>query len=600
MTFASPRLRALALHAAILGLFLAAAMAMTWPLALHLDRAVSDPGDPFFTTFTIAWDWHALTHGLRLFDAPLFYPDRHALAFSEHMVGLMLVLAPLFAIGVAPLTIHNVGVLLAFVANAWCMFLLARYATRSTLAAIVAGLAFAFIGFRFQHLPHLHFLWSGWLPLALLFLLKFIAAPTRRNALGFGAALVLNGLSSLHWLVFGAIAIGVTLLFVIATDAEARRPEFLRRLVFAGIGAALLLLPFTIPYFQVTREYGMQRLYEETIENSAEWSDWLVPIPQSRAYGASASITEQECALFPGFAIATLAAIGIAFAVRRRSPAPPNTRPPAFLAIAGIALFLLGAFFAPDWRAIGACIAAFGFGLLVWKHIENRAVASALLWLILGALGARGVRGFLGLALFEHVSAFRGIRVPARWVMIADVGLCLLAAYGAAALLAHLRGRAPRALATALLGAAMLVELRVAPIRWYLVPLDERPVYVWMAKQPIAGGVLELPMTQNAAYEYLWRATAHHRPLLNGVSSYTPPNYARLEAMIAEPELPPALVPALIARRCSLIVVHEGALRERGPAVRAWLRRELDTGNLTFLGRFDAGTRPDWLFAVNA
>jgi hypothetical protein len=131
--------RAPAPDAAVLGLFIAAPVAMTWPLALHLDRAISDPGDPFFTTFTIAWDWHALTHGLRLFDAPLFYPDRHALAFSEHMTGVMLVLSPLFALGLAPLTIHNAGVLLAFVANAWCMFLLARWTTRSTLAALVGG-----------------------------------------------------------------------------------------------------------------------------------------------------------------------------------------------------------------------------------------------------------------------------------------------------------------------------------------------------------------------------------------------------------------------------------------------------------------------------
>src|SRR4029077_13302692 len=88
-----------------------------------------------------------------------------------------------------------------------------------------------------------------------------------------------------------------------------------------------------------------------------------------------------------------------------------------------------------------------------------------------------------------------------------------------------------RAAIVAAIAAVMLLELRVAPLRWYLVPLERRPLYAWIAALPLRGAVLELPMTRASAYDDLWRATVHHKPLVNGVSGYAPPAYEHLSAL---------------------------------------------------------------------
>ena len=59
---------------------------LTLPLALNLKRALpSDHSDTLLTTWIIGWDADRLRHGLRgLWDAPIFFPYRGTLAFSEN------------------------------------------------------------------------------------------------------------------------------------------------------------------------------------------------------------------------------------------------------------------------------------------------------------------------------------------------------------------------------------------------------------------------------------------------------------------------------------------------------------------------------------
>src|SRR4051812_6725796 len=79
-------------------LFVALSVLMTWPLATQLDSAIREPGDPFFTTWAMDWDFYATFHrGVKLFDANIFFPTRNALALSEHMYGLAVLFFPLFA-----------------------------------------------------------------------------------------------------------------------------------------------------------------------------------------------------------------------------------------------------------------------------------------------------------------------------------------------------------------------------------------------------------------------------------------------------------------------------------------------------------------------
>ena len=67
------------------------AIVLMWPASGgRLGSAVVNLGDPLLTTWILAWDVHALrTAPLRFFDANMFHPHRWALAYTEHLLGLV-------------------------------------------------------------------------------------------------------------------------------------------------------------------------------------------------------------------------------------------------------------------------------------------------------------------------------------------------------------------------------------------------------------------------------------------------------------------------------------------------------------------------------
>jgi hypothetical protein len=619
---------------AVVLLFLLLTVVMTWPLVLHLDRAISDPGDPFLVSWILDWGYHATTHGLPLFHGNILHPARYSLAFSEHMYGLTLLLSPLFAAGVAPLTIHNIALLLGFALSGYAAFLLARHVTGSTAAALVGGIAFAFIGFRFHHLPHLPYIWTVWLPLLLLAVLLYIERPCWRNALLFGGALLMNGLTTLHYFVFGAPAAFASLLFLAAYRRQWTLRFWLRIAAVTGV-VLLALAPFLIPYSIVSETYGMQRTYQEVLAGSGQYGDWLLPNLQNRNYGhlSPHAAYSHERTLFPGFLIIGLAFAGL-FLTRRGdfSPgagdlaeeAPHKPRIVLRLLEATIALGLIAAWFgmlagtvnlgplsytgASAPLVISALLLIIRFWMLRDLDALKKAfsvrryppgLGASLVWLVIGAVGATGLHGFLYAFLFDRFAVLRGIRMPVRWVILAYVALAVLAAVGMLPLLRN-RGQFARAAVTAVVATLLLLELRAAPIRWYLVPLDQRAVYEWIRDTPIRGAVVELPVADFAAYEYVWRATVHHKPLANGVSGFMPPHYGRLVDLFERDPIPMELFDHLEEIKCSILVVHAGWLRERDEAIRDWLQRGLADGRIAFIRRFNAGPRSDWVFALTS
>ena len=134
----------------VAGAFIVAAIALTLPLALNLKRALpSDHGDTLLITWIIGWDADRLRHGLRgLWDAPIFFPYRGTLAFSETMLGVAVFAAPVYWITADPVLTYNVAFLIAFAIAGAGMYLLARELTGSRAAAVAAGMYYAFGPFR--------------------------------------------------------------------------------------------------------------------------------------------------------------------------------------------------------------------------------------------------------------------------------------------------------------------------------------------------------------------------------------------------------------------------------------------------------------------
>src|SRR5437868_11161364 len=106
---------------AALVLFLLLAILHLWPLAIHpgtLSR--NDNGDTLLIEWSLAWVAHQLPlDPLHLFDANIFYPARHTLAFSEHLFTLALMGAPLRWLGASPVLVYNLLLLAGFALTGW-------------------------------------------------------------------------------------------------------------------------------------------------------------------------------------------------------------------------------------------------------------------------------------------------------------------------------------------------------------------------------------------------------------------------------------------------------------------------------------------------
>jgi len=513
-------------------LFIILSVVMTWPLARNLSRAVSDWGDPYLNACYLDWDVYSATHlGTRLFDAPVFYPNHNTLAFSEHLCGIAIFAAPMRWLGAGPITAENLLWILGFAFTGFATYLLGRMITESPGAGVVAGIFAAFVPWRFMQLPHVQIAFGGWLPLMIVALLHFARERTWRNAALFGAVFFMNGWTNLHYFVFGSIAIALTTPIVLRRDDRAYL-----KIAASTIIAVVLLLPFLLPYRAAMEQYHMRGDINETRHYSALPGDWLYVADMNRFYAplqTDDAPAEQERRLFPGYLAVILAMAGIWFGCG--TP-----------------------------RTIG------------------------ILWTALGFFGSLGLNGWFHPLLFNALGVFRGIRVPARWAVIAYFGIAILAALGACTLSRRVRG------AYVVLALVLLFELRAAPIRLYLAPRDTPAAYAWLRTAPMRGGVAHLPFgIEQDEYLYMLHETAHHRPMLNGWG-FNPPTTDAMAKLAQMTPIPDALMDRLEASKCSLLIVHN----DRIVNCRAFAERQVAKGRLVFLRRFDAGVFGDDVYAV--
>jgi hypothetical protein len=132
----------------VLAVFALFTAILTWPYVIRMRDVVVDTGDPYLITWIMWWDYHqTFTSPLHLFDANVFYPLKYSLAFSENSYGIAMLFFPLYALGVAPLTVHAIAMFLGFVFCGYGAFRLGRTLTGSVAVGWVAGIVFAFVPF---------------------------------------------------------------------------------------------------------------------------------------------------------------------------------------------------------------------------------------------------------------------------------------------------------------------------------------------------------------------------------------------------------------------------------------------------------------------
>lgn len=463
-------------------LFALLTAAMTWPQARHLATQATPHQDVYFNMWRLRWFAHALvTPGAHLFDANIFYPEQGTLALSDAMPVEGAAAAPLLWIGVRPVLVHNLMLLAAIALSGAAMFALARYLTGSRAAGVVAGIIFAFAPYRLEHIMHMEMQWTMWMPLAFLALHRTLDTGGWKYGAATGACIALQMLSSIYYGIFLATLVSLAALLLPWRDRRAPLPRVAQALGLGAVIAVAIAGAYAQPYLRVRARVG-DRPPAEVSEFSARPSSYLAATPANWLYGRSSQESAPERRLFPGTVAVLLAIAGLLL----RAPSPRTI----------VYLVLL----------VAAFDTSLGFG------------------------------GYIYPFLYDHVSAYRGLRALARLGVFVLMFVAILASCGYQLLIAG-RSRAVRTVALAIVCAALLAEYRTS-VGLMDFANAAPPVYRILAQQP-RGVVAEFPFPRADALpgdeaEHAYMSTFHWFPLLNGYSGIYPPSYLQRLARVRD------------------------------------------------------------------
>jgi hypothetical protein len=615
--------------------YLALTIVATWPLARGLGRDVpSDLGDPVFVMWVLAWDCQQLLAILRgdvsrlatFFDANIFHPLPLTLAYSEHFIAQAVQVLPVWALTGNPILCYNLLYLSTFVLSGLGAYLFVRELTGNPRAAFVAGVLFAFAPYRFPQSSHLQVLSSQWMPFALYGFRRYfdsIDAQARtgrwRPLIGAGAALVAQNLSCTYYLMFFAPAVIAYVIWEIWRRNLWSHMRLWIQLTTAALVVGALTVPLLLPYAMVQEQLQVARSRGELSMYAADVYSYATAVSEQILWGSTARVfPKAEGDLFPGLVAVFLALIGIV--TWRRDvelTAPPVTKAAwALLGLSAIHLFLAGATLL--YRRLTIDMGLFAMRV---TNIDQLLIRAAVLVVLAAAVspGCRRrigafmrTRGFfvialvaamwlsLGLApqtlgrplnltgiyqlLYSYVPGFDGLRVPARFNMIAVLMLAVLGGYGAATL-TRWRWATP---ALIIVTTAFFAESLVRPfpingsgaLRDYTTPEARvyRParapaVYQHLARESDVV-LAELPLGQtDYDIRAMFYSTVHHARLVNGYSGFYPPHYGLLALALSDvPSHAMIAWDALRGGGVSHVIVHEAAwLDDRGPRTTATL-----------------------------
>lgn len=470
--------------------FLAASLVLTLPLALHPSRTLpSDLVDTLLNAWIIGWDADRLRHGLRgLWDAPIFFPYRTTLAFSENLLGIAWLVAPVYWVSGNAVLSYNVAFWLSFTIAGLGMYLLVRDLTQSRAAGVVAGTFYAFCPFRFAQIAHIQMVCTGWLPLALWGFHRYFATSRRGWLAVVVVASALQALSNTYVAFFMVVPLAAVAIDGLL-DARGRLRRTVIDLSMAGAGLAILLAPVAAAYYHVRADYEQVRTQEEIARGGADVRAYLIAMNGVwRPLLPEAGLGDIEKQLFPGVVAPLLALVAVLGARKGHDRARRQTVLYSAIAFAGFACSL-------------------GPRVHVWGALVTR----------------HGPYEWLQYAL----PGMTGMRVPARFAIVFMMGLAVVCGCGAAMLLSRIRPRLRRAVLVALL-ILVVADGWAAPLNVARYPgagrPEDRAVAEWL-KGASPGAVLHLPVNTNSFQElnYQYATLQHGHPLVNGFSGYGTP-----------------------------------------------------------------------------
>ena len=501
-------------------------VALTWPLAAGLGSTGRvDSGDGRHGVWNVAWVAHALTTApTTVFDANIFFPNPHALAFSEANLLAGVLAIPAWVIsGGNPYAAYNSVVLMAFTFAALSAYFLARTVGSSRFGAAIAALIYGYSPYMFAHLPHIQLLMTFGPALSLAMLHRFVDQPTTRRAIGLGLSLTVTGLACAYYGIFIGLIVTIGVIWFAVTDGRWRSWHYWALSALAAAVTVACITPFFLPYLDIQNDGFVRRLEEARpysttgrafLASAVLVHRWMLPLIES-----------WSDVLFPGFLAIALSLGAVWLTWQHRT--------------------------LERWRMVG-------FYLVV-------AVVSY--WITMGPDGG------LYTVLYHTLPVFSFLRAPIRMGVLVTLVTGILAALALTWLGARVRAFRPAGLA---LIAIAVIESWVGPLELAKAP-EVPAVYKRLARLPRAG-VAEFPFYRGSNErflntDYMLMSTFHWQPILNGYSDHFPPDYfTSREALNSFPSR--AAVNLMREKGVRWVVVHHNRYpSNRATEVRMLLRQ---------------------------
>jgi hypothetical protein len=480
---------------------LAVALLATWPMPARIATALPVGAEPqgtvqLYSLWTLWWNADRLAHGFaHYWDAPIFHPHRGVFAYSEPEPLIGVAVAPLWALGAPPALIHNVALLMILTLNGGFTFRLARALGASWLPALLGGalavsLPFVAREYGITNLtPLFGMLWT------LDGIVRFGGDARWRWAAWAATGLLATFLTCLQYLVMFAPFAAAAAAMALSRHRFRPRPAFRLGLPLALSALAILLL--ALPMLAVHAEMGFERPDYMVHALSAEPEDFATR-PATSWLPFPPPYHDDTGGLFPGVLLLALALVGAVWSIVDGHGAPESR---------AWTLYLVAS-------VIMAAVLALGLNLRP------------------GGISPYGV-------LREIVPGYSQMRTPFRFAVIVQLPLPVLAALAFTRIQRRV-GRRSTALVLPLAGFAVL-ENTTLPNPVMSLPLRaSSPWTTWLRAQPEGTVIAHVPFrfgTSVRDYESDgWRMLAqthHHKPMINGFSSYFPPRYGAFQRSMA-------------------------------------------------------------------
>jgi hypothetical protein len=528
---------------ALLALYVATAMVyLVLPVAGRFGSVLLGTAifghDSILAAGILEWGFRSLrSPSLQFFDWTAGFPLTNTLAVTENLIGWQILYMPLRLLGVGIPAAYNLLMLASLIVSGVGAALLARQLGANRAGAAAAGFVFAFGPFHLNHMLHIQTMGVCWSPFAILFLDRYLATRSRRDAAGLGLSFVISALSAVYFAVF----LGLVLPIYAALCWAFGRYRFNRRalggLIVTGAISTIVLLPLIVHYMRFAADFGYHHEAKTLANFSMELAapirmpEWQSAWSWSRLMrGATFTSPLTYTPAFPGLVALGLAIYAIVTGRRER-----KSRAVIWVVVSlTVICYLL---------ALGPILKTINVNpsrVAAWVPMPGR------IWMLVP-----------------------GIRWPMRIFFFAWLGGAVLCGLGFTALLRIVQPKWRLAVAS---GVILLIAIEYRPSSRFagrLIaasdPMTLSDAYPYLAVERDRGGVVELPTSDAGGWRtpfssrYIYASSGHLRRVVALHGSVMPPVIdTLLKAAAALPSAPAMGV--LDAHGVSRVVIHRGLM----------------------------------------